>query len=92
MPSGNQKLHSDGVIATSGSDALMKTMCLVDAGPVQFDAETGALRNIVAPPVMRNGSHVNRCPSSQIQCVSTTVTVPSAAAATWVNIASEISK
>ena len=35
---------------------------------------------------------VSRCPSCQIQCVSIAVMSPGAAAATWVNIASDTSK
>ncbi|SLJ24132.1 Uncharacterised protein [Mycobacteroides abscessus subsp. abscessus] len=41
---------------------------------------------------MRNGSRVMRWPSCQIQCVSMAVISPGAAAATWVNMASETSK
>ncbi|MNC62146.1 hypothetical protein D3C75_1121390 [compost metagenome] len=41
---------------------------------------------------MRSGSRVRRWPSCQIQWVSIAVISPGAAAATWVNIANEISK
>ena len=44
------------------------------------------------PDEMRSGSRVSRCPSCQIQWVSMAVTRPGAAAATWVNMASETSK
>ena len=44
------------------------------------------------PPLIWNGSLVRRWPSCQIQWVSMAVMLPGAAAATWVNMASETSK
>ncbi len=52
----------------------------------------GAVGTAISPPAMRNGSHVRRWPSCQIQCVSMAVMLPGAAAATCVNMASEMSK
>ena len=45
----------------------------------QFQGRSGIS---MAPFKIRNGSRVSRCPSCQIQCVSTAVTAPSAEAAT----------
>jgi hypothetical protein len=44
------------------------------------------------PPWMVSGFLVSRWPSCQIQWVSMAVMSPGAAAATWVNIASDTSK
>src|ERR1700753_1158059 len=46
----------------------------------------------ILPPLICSGSLVNAWPSCQIQWVSMAVTLPGAAAPTWVNIASEMSK
>lgn len=42
------------------------------------------------PPSILSGSFVSRWPSCQIQWVSIAVTLPGAAAPTWVNIASDL--
>jgi hypothetical protein len=66
---------------------------LLDLGHVQLDPQT---RLAWAPARSRlrscSGSLVRRWPSCQIQWVSIAVTLPGAAAPTWVNMASDTSK
>ena len=52
----------------------------------------GFVGTSMKPPLIVNGSNVKRCPSCQIQWVSMAVTLPGAAAPTWVNMASDTSK
>jgi len=51
-PARNEKLHGDGVVATAGRNTFIEPVCVVDAGHVAFNAESGALRNI-------NGANCN---------------------------------
>ena len=39
-------MHRDGVVAAAGRNTFIEPVCVVDAGHVAFNAETGLLRNI----------------------------------------------
>src|SRR5450830_817702 len=91
-PAGNQELHGHAVIARPQAHALVAFVGLGHGVHVDLHAQARFGRHLDVTVDICNGALVRRWPSCQIQWVSIAVIAPGAAAATWVNIAREMSK
>ena len=92
-PARDQVLHGDGVVA--GAESLAPGTARARRRPrPRRDRRRGPARRARRDSRRRSRTArlVIRCPSCQIQWVSMAVMSPGAAAATWVNIASDTSK
>ena len=85
-------MHRHRVVARADTVRFVECVRLLDLPKVNLDPESWPLRQLDHAAADRKRSFVNRWPSWQIQCVSIAVTRPGAAAATCVNIASEMLK
>ncbi len=92
-PLWDQVLHRQRVITRAQAVFLVKLMRFHDWSISSSTPSPGVAGTCTMPPLISNGCLVRRwLPSCQIQWVSMAVMLPGAAAATWVNIASEMSK
>ena len=84
---------ADGVVARAEPVRLVERVRLLHLIVMSISTpRPGFSGTATLPPTICSGSRVSRWPSCQIQCVSIAVILPGAAAATCVNIASEMSK
>jgi hypothetical protein len=91
-PARYEESHRSAIVTGIGTEVVVESVGLLNSWHVNVDAAPGAIGQGEAPIANEKRFPGQLLSTCQIQRVSIAVILPGAAAATWLNMASEISK